>query len=379
MRILLLEPFYGGSHRDVVDNLLATSTHQITVITLSARHWKWRMRGSGLHFAHTVRDHNPYDLVVATGMTTITDFMFQWGAAMPPVALFVHETQLTYPVPPGETPDLHLAFTDVQNLVAAESVRFNSEVHLSGFLHNLEQFLRKMPRPRLSWVVDEIRTKSRVLYPGIRVPGGSPSANRVPLATHDIAGDDGVADRPLVVWNHRWEFDKAPEVFFAALGRAKARGVSFSLAILGENVQVHPSAFEDARDTFDKEIVQFGYVADRDEYEQWLLRGDIVVSTAIQENFGISVLEAVAAGCFPLLPDRLSYPEIVPVQLHPMCLYRGEAELSDRLVRLLGDREARRLPPELQEHARSFSWQNRVAKWDAWMTDVAEGREHGKA
>jgi len=41
-----------------------------------------------------------------------------------------------------------------------------------------------------------------------------------------------------------------------------------------------------------------------------------VLSTARHEFFGIAVVEALLAGCLPWLPDRLSYPELLPPALH---------------------------------------------------------------
>jgi glycosyltransferase involved in cell wall biosynthesis len=53
----------------------------------------------------------------------------------------------------------------------------------------------------------------------------------------------------------------------------------------------------------------------RDEYEAVLAAASIVVSTAEQEFFGISVVEAMHAGAFPVLPRGLVYPERIPASL----------------------------------------------------------------
>ena len=43
-----------------------------------------------------------------------------------------------------------------------------------------------------------------------------------------------------------------------------------------------------------------------------LAAADIVLSTALHEFQGLAVLEAIAAGCLPAVPDRLVYPELIP-------------------------------------------------------------------
>jgi len=52
----------------------------------------------------------------------------------------------------------------------------------------------------------------------------------------------------------------------------------------------------------------------KEEYYNLLNKSKVVVSFALQENFGYGIQEAVKLGCVPVLPNRLVYPEIYPKQ-----------------------------------------------------------------
>jgi len=95
------------------------------------------------------------------------------------------------------------------------------------------------------------------------------------------------------------------------------------------------SRFEAAAAELGERVVHFGYAESRAAYRAVLESGDLVVSTALQENFGIAVCEAVLHGCVPVLPRRLSYPELVPEQYHERCLYDDDPGLDRRLRELL--------------------------------------------
>ena len=375
MRVLLLESFYGGSHRDVADNLAARSRHDITLETMPARFWKWRMRASAFEFAHRIADPRAFDLVVCSGLITLSDLRSVWGAALPPILLYSHETQLSYPVPNGEEIDAHFGMTDLANMVCADHVAFNSASHRGRFLSEVPAFLRRLPDFRPMWITDRLEKKSSICYPGITVRDGRGTAlDETASAEVAQADSPGVPDdAPLVVWNHRWEFDKNPAAFFGALAKLADDGIPFRLAVLGENFQMKPKGFLTARQRFSDRVVAWGFEPSKERYLDLLAQGDVVVSTSIQENFGISTLEAIAAGCFPVLPRRLSYPEIIPESFHDRCLYDSEEHLVAKLRDVLTRHELRANCEKLIAHARSFSWSQRIGQFDTLFEKVAKG------
>ncbi len=362
MNFLFLESFYGGSHKAFADGLVAHSGHRIDLVTLPARFWKWRMRGAALHFLKKAPDLGRYDGLIVTDLMSLADVKALAGVGLPPVLVYFHENQLTYPLAPGEAMDFQFGFTDITTALAADRVLFNSHFHFGAFFGQLPGFLKMMPEYRPMWCVEQIREKAAVLYPGCRFP-------ETPDGEDRLDDSDGP---PLVVWNHRWEFDKNPEDFFAALAAVQEKGIDFRLALLGENFQAVPKAFLSAQERFADRIVCCGYEPDRARYLAWLEKGDVVVSTALQENFGISIVEAVRCGCLPLLPNRLAYPEILPAPAHGDCLYEGVGDLVDKLSRLLtGFDGMGALRDALAASMARFAWENCIAAYDAELERLA--------
>ncbi len=174
---------------------------------------------------------------------------------------------------------------------------------------------------------------------------------------------------PLILWNQRWEYDKRPDRFFALLYRLADAGIAFRLAVAGENFRKAPVDFAEARTRLADHIVHWGYIAQRADYAAWLAQADVVISTADHEFFGISMLEAIAAGAFPLLPARLSYPELIPPELHADCLYTDEDDLWSKAVGLLTI--PRPTPALLREYiARAYAWPVAAQQLDTWLAQV---------
>lgn len=375
MKFLFLESFYGGSHRDFADGLIAHSQHQIDLVTLPARFWKWRMRGAALNFLRRVPSPQDYDGLIVTDLLSLSDLKSFWGARCPPSLVYFHENQLSYPLPEGESMDYQFGFTDITNALAADRILFNSHTHRDAFLADLPGFIGKMPEAKPLWVVDVIKGKSGVLYPGCHFPAGELELFDGPAEAVHIRDRKAEPPQPLIVWNHRWEFDKGPEAFFDALDAALSEGREFWLALLGENFQKVPQPFLAARKRYGKRVLRYGYVESKQEYQDWLKRADCVISTSIQENFGISVVEAVRFGCFPLLPGRLSYPELIPGEFHGACLYRNEADLAEKLCAFLTHLDSyRRKRQELAASMKRFAWERVCPEYDSELESLAGER-----
>jgi len=301
MRILALEPYYGGSHKAFLDGWSAAGRHQWSLLSLPPFKWKWRMRHSAVTFARQIKRplvESPHpDLLLCSDMLNLAEFL---GLAPKPVRdlpriIYFHENQLTYPVRCESERDYQFAMTNMTSALAADAVWFNSGFHRDSFLHALETLLTRMPDYQPVEAIQHIRAKSEVHPPGI-----SPLPNRRSRPPGPIR----------ILWAARWEHDKNPDGFFAAMSVLKDRGIPFRISVIGEQFREVPGAFADARRHFADHIDRWGYQPTRADYEAALSEADVFVSTALHEFFGLSAVEASLAGAYPLVPRRLAYPEV---------------------------------------------------------------------
>ena len=361
MKICLIEPFHTGSHAAWAKEYARASRHQVELLTLSGRHWKWRMHGGAVTLARQfLASGCEPDLLLASAMLDLTTFLAltRKKTAGLPTALYCHENQLTYPwsptdADPGQRRDAHYAFINYSSALAADAVLFNSRYHLESFTEQLPGFLRTFPDHNELESLPLLAAKSAVLHLGLDL-------RRLDL--HRPEGPKTADKPPLILWNHRWEYDKGPEEFFAALYRLQEEGLEFELAVLGESYRKFPPVFVEARRRLGERIVQFGYADSFADYARWLWRADILPVTSNHDFFGASVVQAIYCRCTPLLPRRLAYPEHLPAALQERYLYDGFEDLLGRLRQEL--RSPSRATGDLRAHVARYDWGALAGRYD---------------
>ena len=177
------------------------------------------------------------------------------------------------------------------NYFAKKDVKLRGLIHAGSFTDT--DFVRDMERwaknfeDTLFDIADEIYcgsdfikndiVKKRIINPDKLVPTG------FPLDTKNLDKVEKVEKENIVVFSGRNVDEKQPWLFEQLKDEFKNKDIEFI------NTLEH---------NFSKE-----------EYYNLLGKAKVVVSFALQENFGYSIAEAVYLGCTPVLPNRLVYPE----------------------------------------------------------------------
>ncbi|QDT93171.1 tRNA-queuosine alpha-mannosyltransferase domain-containing protein [Gimesia algae] len=370
MRVLAINAYHGGSHREFLTQWISHSVHEFTTLTLPPRHWKWRMQHAAVTLAEDVRNRfvagERWDVLWVTDMFDLATFLGLVPAdiaALPRVVYF-HENQWTYPLPTGETRDLTYGFINLKSALAADSLWFNSDFHRQDFFQASREFLRRMPDYAFIDALEDCAQKSAVISPGIQ---------------KTVVKSREEQTRPLqILWVARWEYDKNPEQFCDAIRLLDQAGLDFRLSVIGQSTAETPDCFVSLHSEYADRIDHWGFLEDRSHYQHVLENADLVVSTAFHEFFGISILEAVAAGCLPVLPRRLAYPEIFAKT--PECFYDGTTESLVALVQRISksaqsDSTASDLRSRLREITACYHWGQISRELDAGL-DQSHNQHH---
>jgi len=370
LTIWLLNPYHTGSHRAWAEGYAAHSQHRVQIFAMQGYFWKWRMHGAALELAEQaaarIAAGERPDLLLATSMTNLPAFLAltRRELARVPIVLYMHENQLTYPPPPGSQRDLTYGMIQHLSMLAADRICFNSAFHMQSWFAELPRLLKHFPDYTHLESVEIAHARAEVLAVGCDLRRYDKYA---PMWVDKETRRQGNRETsPLILWNQRWEYDKAPETMLSALYALASEGLPFRVALAGENFRVEPAEFSQARRRLGDRLVHYGYAESEAAYARLLWGADVVLSTAIHEFFGVGVAEAIYCGCWPILPNRLSYPELLPPAARAACLYDDFAGLLARLRAAFTTPAA----PELRSAVARFDWSVQAPIYDALMAEV---------
>ncbi len=366
--MLLVEPWYAGSHRAWADGYVAASAHQVRLVSHPGEFWRWRLRGGAVTLAEAVRAdiaaRGHPDVLLVSSMVDLAELLgLLRGLADIPAALYLHENQVVYPHP--RAGDIDAAYRSWVSMLAADRVLINSEHHLAVLGAGLRRLLAQAPDLPHGHLLDAVLDAVTVVPVGVDLAPLSGGAER----------RDGV---PVILWNHRWDPDKGVDAVIGALARLAEEGLAFEEVLAGED-DWRGERRAAAADRLGARVRTAAHLS-RDDYVAELARADGVVAAPDHEFFGVSVVEAIAAGCIPVLPRAHSYPELIPERWHdPVFGVAGDSPpgLARRVEQVLADLPAARQSVEgLAAAMARFDWSRVAPVLDAHL-ERACGAERG--
>lgn len=369
MNILYIEPFYAGSHKQWIESYQKYSHHDIDIIGLPGVNWKWRMHGGAVTLANQLNTYKKHiDLIICSDFLNLPVFksLIQKEFKNIPIIVYFHENQISYPWSPidrdpPQKRDLHYYYINYTSSLCSKWNLFNSSYHMDSYIKGLKSYLKMMPDHMNIESIKDVEEKSSVLYIGCDL-----------IKLDSIKTN--IANKALILWNHRWEFDKNPESFFNTLFKLKENDIDFNLAVLGESFEIYPDIFDIAKEKLKEHIVQWGYCKSGEEYKKWLQKADIVPITSIQEFFGISAVEAAHSKIYPILPNRLSYPEIFNITKRPDIFYDNDDQLYDKLKNsIINIDKTRESAKEISKELKRFDWSTMILEYDQKFVDFIHG------
>jgi glycosyltransferase involved in cell wall biosynthesis len=309
VKALLLSAYAAASHVHWRAQLLTQCPDWAwTVLELPPRHFSWRVRGNPLYWSLEEQQtlQRPYDVLVATSMVDLATLRgLVPSLCRCPSLLYFHENQFQYPAGRARHGLLEAQMVNLYSALAADRLGFNSAWNRDSFLAGVDHLLGRLPDRVPPGVTQRLSAKSTVLPVPVDTPvagaglpwGESPRYPAGPLR---------------LLWNARFEHDKGGGRLLALLRLLETTGLDWQLAVVGQQFRDAPPAFAELGERYRERLVHFGFLPRRDALAAMQRGADIVISTALHEFQGLSVAEAVMAGCLPLVPDRLAYRELYP-------------------------------------------------------------------
>ena len=145
----------------------------------------------------------------------------------------------------------------------------------------------------------------------------------------------------------------------------KEKNLDFEVVILGENFRQIPEEFEIAKEKLKEKISFMGYAKSFKDYATWLWKAHILPVTSSQDFFGGSVVEAIYCNCYPILPNRLAYPE--HLQNNEANFYTSFEQLCQRLEDAILDFNNL---ADLDTCVKEYDWKEIIEEYDKKLKQI---------
>ncbi|MFT7560073.1 MAG: glycosyltransferase involved in cell wall biosynthesis [Flavobacteriales bacterium] len=408
MRALVLSAYDAQSHCYWHQGLIHNFPEiEWQLLSLPPRYFSWRIRGNSLFWAIDRRETliQAYDFILATSMVDLSTLIGLCPElARVPTILYFHENQFTYPLSGSQHKSIEPAMVNLYSALAATVVYFNSAFNRSSFLDGVEKALSRFPDFVPDGVVQILADKSQVLCVPLmnsaftaidaeaitgqllrediknekleRVKShmeirGTDFRNTELLVPKSLSTESLDTEKPYeILWNHRWEYDKGPDRLLAYI-KALPSDLPLLFHIVGQSFARIPPEFDQIKNLLVQRgwLGEWSYVSLDSDYCRLLSRADAVLSTAVHDFQGLSVLEAVAAGCVPIVPDRLAYIEYIDASYRYESCDADEDEFTQETL------SAVKLCIKLMSF-RKTALNIQAYSWDAQKQNYAAAFEH---
>lgn len=346
MKIIFLEAYDGGSHRQFAKQLLDHLPFESTYYGLPPRHWRWRLQGSHYELSRWANEnvHESRGVFVLSSLTDGAAFkgLLKKELQSFPIITYMHEYQGAYPIKKAlgeENAELInreiVPATHLNQLLASDKTVFNSHFHRDLAIAEINKFLKRRGENDLQLEAADYEV--------------------IPVGLNPLP-ELGEIDRDIdLLWNHRMHFDKNPLgflKFFLTLIKEKP---DLKVALIGDD---DLSPFSEMIEKYPQNIVAKGYV-EKEEYWEILKRSKVQPITSYHDFQGLSLLEAMAMGVIPVAPERMVYPEhLADFDL----LYQTDDELLRKCSHYLRQ-ESPELRARLMKKTEEFHWENLLPQW----------------
>ncbi|XP_064010718.1 glycosyltransferase-like domain-containing protein 1 isoform X7 [Pogoniulus pusillus] len=333
MSVLLIEAFYGGSHKQLMDLLQEELGDDCVLCTLPAKKWHWKARTAALYFMQTVPASTNYRSLFASSVLNLAEL-----AALRPdlgklkKVLYFHENQLAYPVQKCQERDFQYGYNQILSCLVADVVVFNSAFNMESFLTSIGKFMKLIPDHRPKDLEERIRPKCQVLYFPVRFPDVSRFMPEHKLAR--LGKVIGVKRHGDAYQSESLPGQQQGRALMRTSSTEQESGVCEAQPDLDTTqheglptpltAPLRPSEAEAPEGTNpcqeeDKQHLTFNLSS--------VLSGMDYQQRPLHIAWPHRWLEAVYCGCYPLCPKALVYPEIFPAEY----LYSTPEQLFKRL------------------------------------------------